>query len=110
VDRQRRAEDLSALRAQGLDRRSAGRATLWAYPMLVVIAVPAGLLTGLAGYGLTGWALPLAGLDPPPLPLPLWPRPAVVLAAAVPVLLVLAGVAVLTSRNLRNLVVGRTGR
>ncbi|UQU66907.1 hypothetical protein COUCH_11810 [Couchioplanes caeruleus] len=110
VDRQRRAEDLSALRVQGLDRRSAGRATLWAYPMLVVIAVPAGLLTGLAGYGLTGWALPLAGLDPPPLPLPLWPRPAVVAAVAVPVLLVLAGVAVLTSRNLRNLVAGRTGR
>jgi len=110
VDRARRVEDLSALRAQGLDRRSAGRATLWAYPMLVVIAVPAGLLTGLAAYGLSGWALPLAGLDPPPLPLPLWPRPAVVAAVTALVLLVLAGVAVLTSRNLRNLVAGRGDR
>ncbi|GAA2540504.1 hypothetical protein GCM10010435_04920 [Winogradskya consettensis] len=102
VDRARRVEDLSALRTQGLDRRSAGRATLWAYPMMVLIAVLAGTGTGLAGYGLTGWALPLAGLEPPPLPLPIWPRAWVIALVALAILVVLGGVATLTSRNLRR--------
>ncbi|MFI5936469.1 hypothetical protein [Actinoplanes sp. NPDC051494] len=99
VDSGRRAEDLTALRDQGLDRRSAGQAALWAYPMLVALSVLAGTGTGLAGYALTGWTLPLAGLDPPPLPLPLWPRPGVIALVAAAVLVVLVGVSLLTSRN-----------
>ena len=102
VDRARRVEDLSALRAQGLTRRAAGQATLWTYPILVLIAVLAGLGIALAGWGFTGWALPLAGLNPEPLPMPGWPRPLPVAAAGLAMLIVLAGVALLTGRDLRR--------
>ena len=93
VDRARRVEDLSALRAQGLDRRAMARSTLWTYPALMLAVVPAGLLIALLVWGLTGWALPLAGLNPPPLPLPGWPHPPVVAGTGAVVLVVLAGVA-----------------
>ncbi|WP_433295524.1 hypothetical protein ACQP2F_36040 [Actinoplanes sp. CA-030573] len=100
VDRARRVEDLTALRDQGVRRTVAGRATLWTYPTLVAIAAVAGLLVAMVAWALTGWALPLAGLDPPALPLPGWPRPLTVLATAVAVFLVLAAVAVATGRDL----------
>jgi hypothetical protein len=102
VDRARRVQDLSALRAQGLSARTAGQATLWTYPILAVIAVLAGLGIALAGWGLTGWTLPLAGLRPAPLPFPGWPRPLVPAAAGLAMLIVLAGVALLTGRDLRR--------
>ncbi|WP_067503408.1 FtsX-like permease family protein [Actinoplanes sp. TFC3] len=97
VDREQRDEDLAALRAQGLGRASAGQAALWAYPLLVVLAVLTGTGTGLAGYATTGWTLPLAGLDPPPLPLPLWPRWWVVVLAMLAVLVFLVVMSVLTT-------------
>ncbi|MEV6489937.1 ABC transporter permease, partial [Actinoplanes sp. NPDC051633] len=93
VDRSLRVEDLSALRAQGLDKGSLARATLWTYPALMLAVVPAGLAIAMVVWALTGWALPLAGLDPPPFPLPGWPRPLVVAGTGVVVLAVLAGVA-----------------
>jgi hypothetical protein len=99
VDRTRRVEDLSALRTQGLGRRALRRATLWTYPALVLAAVLAGLLIAVLLWRLTGWALPLAGLDPPPLPLPGWPRPLVLPGVAVALLAVLAGVAYLAGRR-----------
>ena len=102
VDRARRVQDLSALRAQGLDRRAAAQATLWTYPILAVIAVVAGLGIALAGWALTGWSLPLAGLDPDPLPFADQPRPRVLAAAGLAMLVVLAGVALLTGRDLRR--------
>jgi putative ABC transport system permease protein len=102
VDRTRRTEDLAALRVQGLRPRPAGLATLWTYPVLVVIATVVGLLVAVAAWRLTGWALPLAGIDPPDLPLPGWPRPSVLLAAGGAVLAVQFLVAVLSGRNLRR--------
>jgi putative ABC transport system permease protein len=99
VDRGRRVEDLSALRAQGLGRGALRQATLWTYPVLVAIAVVAGVAIALLGWGLTGWALPLAGLDPPPLPLPGWPRARVVAGTGGAVLVVLALVAYLAGRR-----------
>jgi hypothetical protein len=99
VDRGRRVEDLSALRAQGLGRGPLRQATLWTYPVLVAIAVVAGTAIALLGWGLTGWALPLAGLDPPPLPLPGWPRAWVVAGTGVAVLVVLALVAYFAGRR-----------
>lgn len=99
VDRSRRVEDLSALRAQGLGRGALRQATLWTYPVLVVIAVGAGLGTALIVWALTGWALPLAGLDPPALPLPGWPRPLVIAVVTVAVLAVLACVAFFAGRR-----------
>jgi hypothetical protein len=75
------------------------QATLWTYPVLVAIAVLAGLVIALLGWWLTGWALPLAGLDPPPVPLPGWPRPYVVATTGLVVLVVLAAVAYLAGRR-----------
>ncbi|MDI6104272.1 hypothetical protein QLQ12_37340 [Actinoplanes sp. NEAU-A12] len=102
VDRIRRTEDLAALRAQGLRPRPAGQATLWTYPVLVLIASALGLLVAAAAWRLTGWALPLAGLTPPDLPLPAWPRPEVLLGAGAAVLVVQFLVAVLGGRDLRR--------
>ena len=99
VDRARRIEDLSALRGQGLARPAVRQATLWTYPVLVGAAVLAGTAIGLLGWSLTGWALPLAGLDPPPFPLPSLPSPLALLGTAAATFLVLAGVAVLAGRR-----------
>ena len=75
---------------------------MWTYPILAVIAVVTGLGIALAGWGMTGWSLPLAGLHPDPLPFAGWPRPPVLAAAGLAMLVVLAGVALLTGRDLRR--------
>jgi hypothetical protein len=100
VDRTRRVEDLSALRTQGLSRAAVRRATLGTYPVLVAIAAVMGGLTAVAAWGVTGWALPLAGVNPPLLPLPSWPAPLVVPAVTLAVLALLAAVAAATGRHL----------
>jgi putative ABC transport system permease protein len=102
VDRDRRAGDLSALRAQGLPSRVVRRATLWTYPVLVGFAVGVGLLVGAATWWLTGWALPLAGLTPPDLPMPEMPALRVLLAAGGVVLVVNVVVALAGGRDLRK--------
>jgi putative ABC transport system permease protein len=102
VDRERRVEDLSALRVQGLSGPTVDRATLWTYPALVAIATVAGTLTALAAWAVTGWALPLAGLNPPDLPLPSWPGLLPLAGTAVVVLLVLVVIALATGRDLRR--------
>jgi hypothetical protein len=99
VDRPRRIEDLSALRGQGLPRVAVRRATLWTYPVLVGAAVVAGTAIALLGWRLTGWALPLAGLDPPAFPLPGLPSPAGLVEVALLTFVVLSGVAVLAGRR-----------
>ena len=99
VDRARHAEDMSALRHQGLPPDALRQATLWTYPALAAVATIAGIGIGLAGWGLTGWALPLAGLDPPPLPLPGWPRAAGMAALGAAMIALLAAVAYLAGRR-----------
>jgi len=99
VDRPRRVEDLAALRAQGLSRRALRQAALGAYPALVAAAVPAGLAAALLTWWLTGWALPLAGLDPPPLPLPGWPHAWLPIALAGALFVVVASAAWLAGRR-----------
>jgi putative ABC transport system permease protein len=100
VDRARRIEDLTALRTQGMGRRAVNRATTGTYPALVATAAVVGALTGLLGWAVTGWALPLAGLTPPDLPLPSWPGFVAVPAAIAAALVLLAVVATLTGRDL----------
>jgi len=102
VDRGRRVEDLSTLRAQGLRRPVVGRATLWTYPVLVAIASLTGVLIALVTWVLTGWALPLAGLDPPRLPMPEWPGIPVVAGTTGLVFLLLVIVAAGTGRDLHR--------
>jgi putative ABC transport system permease protein len=100
VDRGRRVEDLAALRVQGLGRGATGRVTLWTYAILVFAATVVGLMVALLAWALTGWTLPLAGLTPPDLPLPAWPRPAAVLGTCAAVAAVLFLVALATGRDL----------
>ncbi|BCJ41887.1 hypothetical protein GCM10010168_75750 [Actinoplanes ianthinogenes] len=102
VDRGRRTEDLVAMRIQGLRRGPAGQATFWTYPVLVTAAVVAGMLVGLAGWRLTGWALPLAGVDPPDLPLPAQPRWGVLFGWTGAILLPYLLAAVAGGRDLRK--------
>lgn len=97
--RERQAEDLSALRAQGLSRGAARRVALWSYPMLAAAAVPAGLVIALAGWAASGWALPLAGLDPPPLPWTSWPGAVSLMGAAILLGSVLSGTALVAGRR-----------
>lgn len=97
--RDRQAEDLAALRAQGLSRAAVRRAALGAYPLLVAAAMPAGLGIALAGWAVTGWALPLAGLDPPPLPRPHWPAVPALLAVVAALAVTLGATAVLSGRR-----------
>jgi FtsX-like permease family protein len=99
VDRGRRVEDLTAVRAQGLSRRALRQATLWTYPVLVAGAVLAGTAIGLLAWWLTGWALPLAARAPVALPLPGWPGPLAVAGVAATAFAVLAAVAILASRR-----------
>ncbi|WP_369077016.1 FtsX-like permease family protein [Paractinoplanes lichenicola] len=99
VDRNRRVEDLSALRAQGLTRSALRQATLLTYPVLIVVALLAGIGVSMLGWWLTGWALPLAGLTPPTIPLAGWPRALTIALTAAAALLLLAGVAVLAGRR-----------
>ncbi|WIM94967.1 hypothetical protein ACTOB_007028 [Actinoplanes oblitus] len=102
VDRGRRTEDLVAMRIQGLRRGPAGQATFWTYPVLVTAAVLVGMLVGVAGWRLTGWALPLAGVNPPDLPLPGQPRWGVLLWWTGAVLLPYLVAAVAGGRDLRR--------
>ncbi|WP_127509240.1 FtsX-like permease family protein [Actinoplanes solisilvae] len=99
VDRNRRVEDLSALRGQGLSRGALRQATLWTYPVLVLVAVVAGMGVSSLGWWLTGWALPLAGLEPPALPLAGWPRLPVIVLTAAATAAILAGAALLAARR-----------
>ncbi|MEV0564677.1 ABC transporter permease, partial [Dactylosporangium sp. NPDC050588] len=78
VDRPARAADRAALRAQGVDGPAVRLANRWTYPALVLTAATLGLVTALAAWRLTGWALPMFGEDLPPLPLPRWPGPVAV--------------------------------
>jgi len=110
VDRARRIEELATLRVQGLRRSPMTRAALWTYPVLVLIAGVTGLLTALAGWALTGWALPLAGLNPPDLPLPRWPQVPTLAGTTLAVLALLVLVAAATGRDLRRRIDRATGR
>ena len=81
VDRRRRADDLRALRNQGLPRRFVRRAALWGYLWLVTGATVAGLAAATAAWGLTGDHLPVLTDNMATLPPPRWPAVNAVLAA-----------------------------
>jgi hypothetical protein len=96
ADRRRRAEDLAALRTQGLSRRTADRAGLLAHVLLVLAAAVVGLAAAALCWALTGWAVPVFADSWALWPRPSWPRPLPVLGwwlAAVAVLVAGAAVA-----------------
>lgn len=79
VDRRRRAEDLRALRLQGLPPRFVRRSAVWGYLWLVGGSALAGLLAGAAAWYATGERLPVFTDTLAQLPPPRWPELSVVL-------------------------------
>jgi hypothetical protein len=79
VDRRRRADDLRALRRQGLSQRVARRAGLWSYLSTVVAAALAGLVGGTAAWLAAGDRLPIFTDAVSVLRPPRWPQPGQVL-------------------------------
>jgi hypothetical protein len=103
VDRRRRAEDLAALRVQGLNRRQVGRAAVGGGLTIVLTALVAGLISAGVAWWVAGYGLPVF-VDPSSIRLPAWPRPLPVLAVWLGAGVVLGGVALITGANLRRTV------
>jgi putative ABC transport system permease protein len=74
VDRQRRADDLRALRQQGLSQRTVRRAALWSYLSTVVAAMLTGLVAAAAAWWAAGDRLPIFTDALEVLPPPRWPE------------------------------------
>jgi hypothetical protein len=102
VDRRRRADDLRALRQQGLARRFVGRAALWGYLSMVVLAALAGIGAAAVAWSVAGDRLPLFTDTFAALPPPAWPEPGTVLtpwAAAAAAMIVVSLVAAWSLRR-----------
>jgi hypothetical protein len=84
VDRRRTAEDMRALRLQGLPGRAVARAALWSYLPVVGAALVTGAVAAVVAWWLAGGYLPVFVDDSLVLALPRWPSPS---AAALPALL-----------------------
>jgi hypothetical protein len=102
VDRRRRVEDLSALRAQGVDRRAVGRAALGGSLAVVVAAPVAGLVAAAVAWWATGWGIPMSVDGDGGWSLPPWPRPVPVLLPVLAAGLVLLIVAWFAGTRLRR--------
>jgi hypothetical protein len=99
IDSRSRTADLAVLRAQGLPSRTSRRAVVSAYPALAVASGVLGLLVALVAWRLTGWALPVFGEDHPPLLLPVWPDPWILLGSWLAATATLVVAALVTSRS-----------
>ncbi|OLB67345.1 MAG: hypothetical protein AUI10_00355 [Actinobacteria bacterium 13_2_20CM_2_72_6] len=102
VDRRRRVEDLSALRAQGVDRRSVGRAALGSSLAVVLAALVAGLVAAAVAWWATGWGIPMSVDGDGGWSVPHWPRPVPVLVPVLGAGLVLLIVAWFAGARLRR--------
>jgi hypothetical protein len=109
VDRRRRADDLSALRRQGLSARAARRAGLWSYLSTVVAAAAAGLIGAAAAWVAAGDRLPIFTDAVTVLRPPRWPEPGPVLVPWALATVVLVIGSVLVAWALRR-AVARLGR
>jgi hypothetical protein len=98
VDRSQ-AEDLAALRRQGLAKREADRAVLWTYPVMVLAALVAGSAVALLAWWIAGPSLPVFADGRGALPLAHWPRPLAVLWPLLGALALLLGTAVAAGRR-----------
>jgi hypothetical protein len=103
VDRRRRAEDLAALRVQGLGRGAAGRAAVGGGLAIVLSALPAGLISAAVAWWTAGYGLPVF-VDPSTITLPAWPRAVPVLVTWLGAGVVFGAVALLTGARLRRTV------
>lgn len=110
VDRRRRAEDLRALRNQGLPGKVARRVSLWGYLGLCLGSAVAGLVAAAAAWYLTGTSLPVLTQQLADVPPVRWPRPGAVLVPWAVAAAVLAGGAVVVGWSLLRAVTTGTRR
>jgi putative ABC transport system permease protein len=102
VDRRRRAEDLRALRWQGLSRRVVRRATLWGQLTVVLAGTVLGLVAAAVAWYAAGDQLPVdADLTTATIG---WPAPSAVLGPWLAAGGVLVAVALLAAIDLRRAV------
>ncbi|WFE21701.1 hypothetical protein O7621_28450 [Solwaraspora sp. WMMD937] len=101
VERRRRAEDLTALRTQGLPSRSAAGSLRWSGLPAVLLAAATGLGGALLAWWLSGSYLPVAVEEAVPLAPVRWPRPVAVLLPVIGVMLLFGAVALALGRALR---------
>ena len=99
VDRRRRADELRALRRQGVPRQALARS---GYVALVAAAVLIGLAAAAVAWLVAGDTVPLFADQTRLLPVPRWPRPAEVAVPLVAAALVLFAAAVIASRVSRG--------
>jgi hypothetical protein len=109
VDRRRRAEDLSALRLQGMARRTANRAGLLSHLLLALAATGLGIVAAAVAWWVLGGALPLFVDDWSLWPRPAWPRATGLLVPGLAAAVVLLGTAGLAAAGLRRAVRGTGG-
>ena len=108
VERRRQADDLRALRRQGLARRFVRRAALWGHLSTVLAASVAGLVAAAAAWVAAGDRLPIfvdAGVLRPPR----WPEPLPVLVPWLVATAVLVAATVVLGWALRRAVLRRLG-
>jgi hypothetical protein len=79
VDRRRRADDLRALRVQGVGPRVVGRAASAGYLAVVLAALAVGLVAATVAWAAAGWGIPVFVDGSGGWPRPRWPRPLPVL-------------------------------
>jgi hypothetical protein len=103
-DRRRQADDLAALRRQGLRRRFVRRAALWGYLSTVLLAGLAGLGAAAVAWLAAGDRLPIFSDDTSVLRTARWPEPVPVLVPWAVAVAVVALVSVLVSWALRRAV------
>jgi putative ABC transport system permease protein len=109
VDRRRRAEDLSALRLQGMARRTANRAGLLSHLLLALAATGLGIMAAAVAWWVLGGSLPLFVDDWSLWPRPAWPRATGLLVPGLAAAVVLLGTAGLAAAGLRRAVRGTGG-
>jgi hypothetical protein len=103
-DRRRQADDLAALRRQGLRRRFVRRAALWGYLSTVLLAALTGLVAAAAAWLAAGDRLPIFSDASSVLRTARWPQLVPVLVPWAVAVAVVALVAVLVSWALRRAV------
>ena len=106
IERQARADELRALRAQGLSRAAVARAGRISYLVLVLTAGVFGAVAAAVAWFATGERLPLVDVLVPGVPIPRWPS-TVTLGVWGGAVAVLAVAAVLSAWTLTTSVNGR---
>jgi hypothetical protein len=104
VDRRRRSDELRALRVQGVPARAVGRASLWSYLGVVLVALLLGPVAAAAAWWAVGDRLPVFVDDVLTVTPPAWPAPLPVALAWSVAAILLVAVSALAAATVRRAV------